>query len=335
MNNAAFEKAQLVDQQDTLEVIELMLIALFSGGHSILVGVPGLAKTLLVSTLSRLLSLSFKRIQFTPDLMPSDITGTDLVQEDPETGERTFRFLKGPVFTNMLLADEINRTPPKTQAALLEAMQEGHVTVGEKTLPLPQPFFVVATQNPIEQEGTYNLPEAQLDRFLFAIRVPYPSEEEELEIMKRGKPSTSIALPKILSGDEIHQIQKLVPRVPCAEHVFRFALRVIRMTRPEEAEAPPYIKECVSLGVGPRAAQNLMLAAKARALLHGNFHVSTQDVEAVAQSVLAHRLVSNFHAAAEGITSENLVDRVLSDVPRNAPRGVSKHASERPSEKLE
>jgi MoxR-like ATPase len=298
------------------EVIELMLIAMFSGGHSILIGVPGLAKTLLVSTLARLLSLSFKRIQFTPDLMPSDITGTDIIQEDPETGMRSFRFIKGPVFTNMLLADEINRTPPKTQAALLEAMQERHVTVGERTLPLPPPFFVVATQNPIEQEGTYNLPEAQLDRFLFAIRVGYPSEEEELEIMKRTAAPGSIELPVVLGAEEILEIQELVPRVPAAEHVFRFALRLIRGTRPEEPEAPPYVKECLSWGAGPRAAQSLMLAAKARALLHGRFHASLADVEAVAVPVLAHRLVTNFHAEAEGISGAGLVEKLLRDLPR-------------------
>ncbi|MBN1442960.1 MAG: MoxR family ATPase [Planctomycetes bacterium] len=299
-------------------VIDLLLTALFSGGHAILVGVPGLAKTLLVSTLARGLSLAFRRIQFTPDLMPSDITGTDLVQEDPETGERSFRFVKGPVFTNLLLADEINRTPPKTQAALLEAMQEEHVTVGERTLPLPRPFLVVATQNPIEQEGTYRLPEAQLDRFLFAIRVPYPSEEEELEIMKRGRPRPGEDAPGVLSGDEILRIQDLVPRVPIAEHVLRFALRLVRMTRPEEDVAPASIRECVSLGVGPRAAQYLILAAKARALLRGRFHVAVEDVEAVAFPVLAHRLVTNFHAAAEGISSEDLVRQLLSAASRPA-----------------
>ena len=301
------------------QVIELLLVALFSGGHSILVGVPGLAKTLLVSTLSRLLSLSFKRIQFTPDLMPSDITGTDILQDDPETGRRDFRFLKGPVFTNMLLADEINRTPPKTQAALLEAMQERHVTVGDRTLALPSPFFVVATQNPIEQEGTYNLPEAQLDRFLFAIRVSYPGEEEELEIMKRSRPPANLELPEVIGAKEIREIQELVPQVPVADHVSRLALHLVRMTRPEGATSPPYVKECLTWGAGPRAAQALMLAAKSRALLRGRFHVNVSDVEAVAKPVLAHRLVTNFHAGAEGITSEQIIDRLLHDVPREAP----------------
>ena len=297
-------------------VIELMVISLFSGGHCILIGVPGLAKTLLVSTLARLLSLSFKRVQFTPDLMPSDITGTNIIQEDPETGVRGFRFLRGPIFTNMLLADEINRTPPKTQAALLEAMQERHVTVGEETLQLPSPFFVIATQNPIEQEGTYNLPEAQLDRFLFSIRVEYPSEEEELEIMKRTRPAASIPLRKVLTADDILRIQQIVPRVPAAEHVHRYALQLVRLSRPEEPQAPAYVKQCLAWGAGPRAAQSLIHCAKTRALLHGRFHVNTEDVQAVAMPVLAHRLVTNFSAEAEGITRSGIVERLVSDVPR-------------------
>jgi MoxR-like ATPase len=291
-------------------------MALFAGGHCILIGVPGLAKTLLVSTLARLLSLSFKRVQFTPDLMPSDITGTNVIQEDIATGGRSFRFLKGPVFTNMLLADEINRTPPKTQAALLEAMQERHVTVGEETYPLSLPFLVIATQNPIEQEGTYSLPEAQLDRFLFAIRVPYPSVAEELEIMKRTAPPSTVPLRKVLDAESILRIQGIVPRVPTADHVYQFALRLIRLSRPQEPHAPPYVKECVSWGAGPRAAQYLVLSAKARALLHGRFHVTTEDVEAVAMPVLAHRLVTNFNADSEGITTAHIVERLLRDVPR-------------------
>jgi MoxR-like ATPase len=299
-------------------VIELLLVSLFAGGHSILIGVPGLAKTLLVSTLSRLLSLSFKRIQFTPDLMPSDITGTDVLHEDRQTGSRTFRFLKGPIFTNMLLADEINRTPPKTQAALLEAMQERQVTVGEATYPLPLPFLVIATQNPIEQEGTYNLPEAQLDRFLFAIRVSYPSEEEELEIMKRTARPDKIALESVLDAEEITSIQELVPRVPAAEHVHRFALRLVRSTRPEEPGSPPYVKECLEWGAGPRAAQSLIHAARARALILGRFHVTTGDVEALAKPVLAHRLVTNFHAESRGITPIGLIDKLLADTEREA-----------------
>ncbi len=235
------------------EVIEQMLIAMFCGGHSILIGVPGLAKTLLVSTLARLLNLSFRRIQFTPDLMPSDITGTDILQEDPDSGLRSFRFLEGPIFSNMLLADEINRTPPKTQAALLEAMQERKVTVGQQTTELPSPFFVVATQNPIEQEGTYNLPEAQLDRFIFSIRVGYPEEEEELEIMKRTRAPDSIELAPVLSGNDIIRIQELVPTVPAADHVYRFALKMVRRSRPEESDAPGYIRDSLSFGAGPRA----------------------------------------------------------------------------------
>jgi MoxR-like ATPase len=301
-------------------VIDLLLISLLAGGHSILIGVPGLAKTLLVSTLARLLSLSFKRIQFTPDLMPSDITGTDVLQEDRSTGARSFRFFKGPIFANMILADELNRTPPKTQAALLEAMQERQVTVGEATHELPQPFLVIATQNPIEQEGTYNLPEAQLDRFLFAIKVGYPSEAEELEVMKLTTPPRSIPLDKVMGTEEILAFQALVPQVPAADHVHRFALALIRSSRPEEPSAPRYVKDCLSWGAGTRAAQSLIHGAKARALLHGRFHVTTGDVEAVALPVLAHRLVTNFNAEAEGITPAAIVEKLLADVPREGAR---------------
>ncbi len=300
------------------EIIELLLVALFAGGHCILVGVPGLAKTLLVSTLSRLLSLSFKRIQFTPDLMPSDITGTDIIQDDPETGLRSFRFMRGPVFTNMLLADEINRTPPKTQAALLEAMQERHVTVGEQTLALPQPFIVIATQNPIEQEGTYSLPEAQLDRFLFGLRLSYPSEDEELEIMKQTTNPEAIPVETVLGAEDILRIHEVVPLVPVADHVYRFALQLVRWTRPEGEQVPDYVKDCLSWGAGPRAAKSLIHAAKARALLHGRYHVTTQDIERLAPSVLGHRLVTNFHAESEGVTPQSIVERLLKDVPRQA-----------------
>ncbi len=298
------------------EVIDLLLISLFSGGHSILVGVPGLAKTLLVSTLSRLLSLSFKRVQFTPDLMPSDITGTNIIQENLETGSRSFRFLRGPVFANMLLADEINRTPPKTQAALLEAMQERHVTVGEETYPLPNPLLVIATQNPIEQEGTYNLTEAQLDRFLFAIRVSYPAEEEELEVMRRTGSSAGRDLPKVLSSEQIVEIQEIVPKVPAAEHVYRFALNLVRLTRPENPGAPDYVKHCLAWGAGPRAAQSLIHSAKARALIHGRLHVGVEDIEMLAVPVLAHRLVTSFNAESEGVTAEGIVERLLKDLPK-------------------
>ena len=300
------------------QVIDLLLISLFSGGHSILVGVPGLAKTLLVSTLAKLLSLSFKRVQFTPDLMPSDITGTNIIQENPETGTRSFRFLRGPIFANMVLADEINRTPPKTQAALLEAMQERHVTVGEETHSLPSPFLVIATQNPIEQEGTYSLPEAQLDRFLFAIRVSYPTETEELEVMKRSGFAAASDLPKLLSSEQILKIQEVVPGVPAADHVYRFALKLVRLTRPEEPGAPDYVKQCLTWGAGPRAAQSLIHCAKARALLQGRFHVSVEDIETLAAPVLAHRLVTSFNAESEGVTAEGIVERLLKDLPRPA-----------------
>jgi MoxR-like ATPase len=305
------ELAKVIVGQE--RVIELLLIALFSGGHCLLVGVPGLAKTLLVSTLGRLLSLSFKRIQFTPDLMPSDIVGTEIIQEDPGTGHRAFRFIKGPIFTHILLADEINRTPPKTQAALLEAMQERHVTVGEQTLPLPAPFFVLATQNPIEHEGTYPLPEAQLDRFLFSIQVRYPSEEEELEIMMRTTNPRDVDLVPVLGAAEIRQFQDLVPRVPAGEHVYRFALALVRRSRPDDRSAPDYVRRHLSWGAGPRAAQYLILGAKARALLRGRFHAATEDVEAVAEPVLGHRLIANFSAAADGVTPAALVGRLLAD----------------------
>ena len=298
------------------EVIEQMLIAMFAGGHSILIGVPGLAKTLLVSTLARLLNLSFRRIQFTPDLMPSDITGTDILQEDPESGRRSFHFMKGPIFANVVLADEINRTPPKTQAALLEAMQERNVTVGQQTVALPAPFFVVATQNPIEQEGTYNLPEAQLDRFIFSIQVGYPAEEEELEIMKRTRAPESIELAPVLSEQDIIRIQALVPEVPAADHVYRFALKLVRRSRPEEPGSPGYIRDSLTFGAGPRAAQYLMTAAKARAILRGRFHVNLADIARVAVPVLSHRLITNFNAAAEGITPQSLVNRLLEELTR-------------------
>ncbi len=302
-------------------VIELMLVAMFSGGHCLLIGVPGLAKTLLVSTLARLLSLSFKRVQFTPDLMPSDITGTEIIQEDPVTGQRSFKFLRGPVFANLLLADEINRTPPKTQAALLEAMQERHVTVGDRTDPLPVPFFVLATQNPIEHEGTYPLPEAQLDRFMFSIQVRYPSETEELEVMRRTTNPSRVELASVLTDAEIRGIEEMVPRVPAGDHVYRFALRLVRSTRPEEPSAPAYVKECLSWGAGPRAAQFLILGAKARAILRGRSYATTDDVAAVADPVLAHRLVTNFNAEAEGVTPSSIVERLLAEIPRGAAAG--------------
>ena len=298
----------IVGQNST---IQLMATALFAGGHSILVGVPGLAKTLLVNSLSKSLSLSFKRIQFTPDLMPSDITGTDIIQENAQSGGRDLKFLKGPVFTNILLADEINRAPPRTQAALLEAMQEHSVTAGDHTMPLPEPFVVFATQNPIEQEGTYNLPEAQLDRFLLAIQVSYPTESEELAIMKGPVNPGDVTLTKILKADDILRIRNLVPRVPVGDHVYAFALNLIRCSRPDNEKAPAEIRQCLVYGAGPRAAKDLIQAARARALLEGRSYVTTSDVEALAGPVLEHRLVTNFHAQSEGITPAALVSGLI------------------------
>jgi MoxR-like ATPase len=297
-------------------VIEELLIAVFARGHCILVGVPGLAKTLLVSTLSRILSLSFKRIQFTPDLMPADITGTEIIQEDQVTRERKFVFLRGPLFANMILADEINRTPPKTQAALLEAMQEHKVTVGGQTHRLAEPFFVLATQNPIEQEGTYPLPEAQLDRFMFMVTVGYPTADEELAIMKATTGGQTIELKESLRAEDILTLQEIVRRVPVGDHVFRYALSLVRATRPEEPEARPFVKECVSWGAGPRASQYLILGAKARAALYGRNYVTTEDVAAVASPVLRHRIVTNFNAEAEGMTSDKIVQELLRVTPR-------------------
>lgn len=299
-------------------VIEELLIAVFAKGHCILVGVPGLAKTLLVSTLSQILSLSFKRIQFTPDLMPADITGTEVIQEDPLTRERKFTFLRGPLFANMILADEINRTPPKTQAALLEAMQEHKVTVGGQTYPMGQPFFVLATQNPIEQEGTYPLPEAQLDRFMFMVSVGYPSAEEEFAIMKATTGGQKISLGSSISGDDILTLQEIVRKVPVGDHVFRYAMALSRATRPNEAEAPDFVRQCVSWGAGPRASQYLVLGAKARAALYGRNYATTEDVMEVALPVLRHRIVTNFNAEAEGITPDSIVKRLIESIKRPA-----------------
>ncbi len=292
-------------------VVDELLIALFSRGHCLLVGVPGLAKTLLVSTVAKILQLSYRRIQFTPDLMPGDITGTDILQEDPESGRRLFQFLPGPLFTNMLLADEINRTPPKTQAALLEAMQERHVTVGSNTYRLPIPFFVLATQNPIEQEGTYPLPEAQLDRFMFQVVVPYPTAAEELRILKQTTSGETPDLHIVLTGRQILALQEVVRKVPVAEHVFLFARDLVRLTRPKEPDVLPFVKEMVSWGAGPRAGQYLILGAKARALLEGRFHATTEDVQAVAPSVLRHRLVTTFAAQSQGITPDVVVEKLI------------------------
>ncbi len=297
------------------EVVEQLLMALFSRGHCLLVGVPGLAKTLLVSTVSKILHLSFKRVQFTPDLMPADITGTDILQDDPETNRRKFTFLPGPIFANMVLADEINRTPPKTQAALLEAMQEHHVTAGSNTYHLPEPFFVLATQNPIEQEGTYPLPEAQLDRFMFNIKVGYPSRGEEIEIMKRTTSLYRAELEPMLSGEQILKLQNIVRQVVVADHVFDYVADLVRSTRPKEHGIPKFVPELVAWGAGPRASKYLILGGKARALLNGRLHVTTEDIREVAHPVLRHRLVTTFNADAEGITTDDIIKKLIAAIP--------------------
>jgi MoxR-like ATPase len=299
------------------EVLDQLLMAIFCRGHALLVGVPGLAKTLMVSTLAQALDLTFKRIQFTPDLMPSDITGTEVIQDDPATKQRMFKFLQGPVFANILLADEINRTPPKTQAALLEAMQERKVSIGGVDYPMKDPFFVLATQNPIEQEGTYPLPEAQLDRFLFLIKVDYPSDAEEEEIMRLGSSDVPATISKILHGEDILRLQHIVRRVPVADHLFAYAKRITRMTRPGTPEAADFVNKWLTWGAGPRASLNLVLAAKAHAVLRGNHHVSADDVAAVAPPILRHRLIANFTAQSEGIAVDDVIRRILEAVPKN------------------
>jgi MoxR-like ATPase len=297
------------------QVIEQLLIALLAKGHCLLIGVPGLAKTLLVSTLARVLDLSFKRIQFTPDLMPSDILGTDVLQEDPETGRRRFEFMPGPIFANIILADEINRAPPKTQSALLEAMQERKVTVGGRTYELPQPFFVLATQNPIEMEGTYPLPEAQLDRFLFSVVLDYPSASEEETIVHLTTSAYEPDLKVVMGRDELLEVQNLVRLVPVPERVSKYAVQLVRATRPKESYAPEFIRQWVQWGAGLRASQGLILGAKARALLHGRTAASCEDVRAVAFPVLRHRLVLNFAAEADGVSPEQIISRLLQTVP--------------------
>jgi len=292
------------------QVVEELTIAIAARGHALLVGVPGLAKTLLVSTVARALDLDFRRIQFTPDLMPADITGAEVLHTDPQSGERSFRFMKGPVFANIVLADEINRTPPKTQAALLEAMQERQVTAGGNTRELPEPFFVLATQNPIEQEGTYPLPEAALDRFLFLIKVDYPSAEEEEEILRRTTGNREASVEQVLDAKGMMELQALVRAVPAADPVLDYAVRLARATRPDDS-APDFVRQWVTWGAGPRASQNLILAAKARALLQGRHHASAEDVAAVAPSVLRHRVLANFAAEAEGIHADDIVGRLL------------------------
>lgn len=295
------------------DVVEQLLIAILARGHCLLEGVPGLAKTLMVRTLASSMSLDFRRIQFTPDLMPGDITGTDIIQEDHETGRREMVFRKGPIFTQMLLADEINRTPPKTQAALLEAMQEHEVTAGGHTYRLAEPFFVLATQNPIEQEGTYPLPEAQRDRFLFHVVVAYPSREEEAEIVDRTTSGEIPEVKHVISGEDIVRFQSLVRRVPLPDHVKNWVIDLVRDARPGEADAKPWVREWIQWGPGPRASQQLVLASKARALLHGRTHVSMDDVQSLALPVLRHRIVPTFAAEADGISVANLVKRLVKE----------------------
>jgi MoxR-like ATPase len=296
-------------------VIDELLISIFARGHCLLVGVPGLAKTLLISTLARSLSLTFNRIQFTPDLMPADITGTEVIQEDRATGTRELKFIRGPVFANVILADEINRTPPKTQAALLEAMQERQVTVGGVKHALAPPFFVLATQNPIEQEGTYPLPEAQLDRFMFMVRVDYPSAQEEMQIVEMTTKPQRLDVAPALSGAEILDLQEVVRRVPVPEHVLQYVLRIVRATRVGTPEAPAFVRDRVAWGAGPRASQYLVLGAKARALLQGRLYVAAEDVRAVAHPVLRHRIITTYGAEAEGYTSDRLIDELLKSIP--------------------
>jgi MoxR-like ATPase len=313
------EMAKVIIGQE--EVIEQLLIAILAKGHCLLEGVPGIAKTLLIQTLARTLKLEYRRIQFTPDLMPADITGTEVLSEDPVTKERTFRFIPGPIFTNILLADEINRTPPKTQAALLEVMQERRVTVGGKDHDVGNPFFVLATQNPIEQEGTYSLPEAQLDRFLFKITVSYPADQEELEIMRRvASPAMAqgqASVLAVLGGDEIRALQELVLRVPVSEHILQVIHRMVRCTRPGAADQPKAVRDWISWGASPRASIYLVIASKARAILHGRSHVAPEDVLAMAKPVLRHRLNVNYAAQAEGITSDRIVDELIASIPKD------------------
>ena len=299
------------------DVIERLLICILARGHGLLMGVPGLAKTMIVNCLSQVMSLDFKRIQFTPDLMPSDITGTDILQETDVPGRRAFVFVQGPVFANIILADEINRTPPKTQSALLEAMQEHKVTVAGRMFPLPNPFFVLATQNPIEQEGTYPLPEAQLDRFMFFIHVDYPTREEEGRIARETTGANPVPLSKHLSGAQIQAYQEVVQRVPVPDHIYDTAVEWVRKTRPRTEQAPDYIKRWVTWGAGPRAIQYLIRGAKARAVLHGSYLTRIEDLEAVAQPVLTHRILTNFQAQSEGVTSSQIIDRLLEETRKH------------------
>ena len=316
-------KKVIIGQDD---VIEQVLIAIFTRNHALLVGVPGLAKTLLISSLAESLDLEYKRIQFTPDLMPSDITGAEVLQDDPETGQRKFTFSKGPIFANLVLADEINRTPPKTQASLLEAMQEKMVSAGGEDYKLDLPFFVLATQNPLEQEGTYPLPEAQLDRFMFKIHVDYPTEQEEIDIMKQVTTGSSVDPKSVLSKKEILALQDLVLRVPVADHVYQYAAKLVRATRPGQDDALDFINEWVSFGTGPRACLNLVMAGKARAILHGRFNVSIDDIQTLALPVMRHRMGLNFAAQSEGKKTDDIVRQLLDEIPADEKLYDSKSA---------
>jgi len=310
------ELAKVIVGQD--QVIDEILIAIFTRSHALLVGVPGLAKTLMVSSLAQTLHLTFKRIQFTPDLMPTDVTGTEMIHQDHTTGERKFRFLPGPIFANIVLADEINRTPPKTQAAMLESMQERHVTVAGQNYKLPEPFFVLATQNPVEQEGTYPLPEAQLDRFMFMINVDYPSSKEERLIMKMATGIAAERPQPVLTAENILQLQSTVRRMPVAEHVYAYAEKIVRVTRPKTPEALDFCRKWLTWGAGPRASLNLILAAKARAILNGQYHVSCDDIAAVAPPIFRHRMTPNFAAQSEGVTADDITRKILAAIPKDA-----------------
>ncbi|WCJ59663.1 MoxR family ATPase [Fontisphaera persica] len=313
------EIARVIIGQDA--VIEKLLICILSRGHGLLMGVPGLAKTLMVHSIANVMSLQFSRIQFTPDLMPSDITGTDILQETDQPGRRAFEFVKGPIFANIILADEINRTPPKTQSALLEAMQEYKVTAAGHNYKLPLPFFVLATQNPIEQEGTYPLPEAQLDRFMFFITVKYPTVEEERRIARETTGSMTVNLNKLIDGAQVMAYQELVQRVPVPDHIYDTVVDVVRMSRPTEPNAPEWVKKYVTWGAGPRAVQYLVKGAKARAVLNGSYLVRMEDVEAVLHPVLTHRILTNFQAQSEGVTSEEIINRLWAEVQGAEQRG--------------
>ena len=310
------EVHKVIIGQDAM--LEEMLICIFARGHCLTIGVPGLAKTLTISTLSKALAMNFSRIQFTPDLMPSDITGTEIIDQDAATGQRTFRFVHGPIFSNIVLADEINRTPPKTQAALLQAMQEHEVTAAGKTYPLEPPFFVMATQNPIEQEGTYPLPEAQLDRFMLSINIGYPTKEEEREIVLATTQTEKKEIAPVLHGKDIIWIQQLVRQVPTSRHMIDYAVDLVRATRPKENDSPDFVKDWLAWGAGPRAAQNIALGAKARAILHGRFAVAAEDVRAIAYPVLRHRIFTNFNADAEGVDVDQVIAKIIKTVPEPA-----------------